>query len=205
MSPDSLPIKLRQARGAMSLAEAAEQSEIPEERIRMYEEGVRRPYGKTLRRLADVYGVRVAELVGSGQALAGRSRAPEVRRRRRRIVASAEEGAPIAVPLEVSEGQTVRLVIELVVRRRESEAPQDEVVEERPLARRPRLEEPSARVAEPQAARPLEAAAGGMVAPGAGGSDLGRRPRVLEEVSRQPLDPINELKRAYRDFRHKKK
>jgi hypothetical protein len=44
MSPESLAIKLRQARGAMSLAEAAEQSEIPEERIRMYEEGARRPY-----------------------------------------------------------------------------------------------------------------------------------------------------------------
>src|SRR5512142_2349975 len=99
MSPESLPIKLRQARGAMSLAEAAEVSEIPEERIRMYEEGVRRPYGKTLRRLADVYGVRVAELVGSGQVMRARSRAPEVRRRRRRIAMPTEEGVPIALPL----------------------------------------------------------------------------------------------------------
>src|SRR5512135_1622539 len=121
MSPESLPIKLRQARGAMSLAEAAELSEIPEERIRMYEEGVRRPYGKTLRRLADVYGVRVAELVGSGQVVRARRQPSDVRRRRRRISGPAENGVPIAVPLEVEEGQTVRLVIELVVKRREAD------------------------------------------------------------------------------------
>ena len=35
MSPESLPIKLRQARGAMSLVEAAEVSGIPEEPHRL--------------------------------------------------------------------------------------------------------------------------------------------------------------------------
>lgn len=205
MSPDSLPIKLRQARGAMSLAEAADLSEIPEERIRMYEEGVRRPYGKTLRRLADVYGVRVAELVGSGQVVRARARAPEVRRRRRRIVLPAEEGAPIAVPLEVREGQTVRLVIELVVRRRETERPEDEEVTGEVELRVPpaRVEEspgPGLDISPPRPASSVAGVAARSAEP------LLRGPRALEEPSRgEPGDPINELKRAYRDFRHKKR
>jgi transcriptional regulator with XRE-family HTH domain len=62
MSPESLPVKLRQARGTMSLARAAELSGVSEARIRLYEEGKRQPYGKTMRRLADTYGVPAAEL-----------------------------------------------------------------------------------------------------------------------------------------------
>ncbi len=201
MSPESLAIKLRQARGAMTLAEAAELSEIPEERIRMYEEGVRRPYGKTLRRLADIYGVRVAELVGSGRVVRARSRQPEVRRRRRRIAVPAEEGVPIALPLEVREGQTVRLVIERVVRRRESGGVEDEPAGELELRAPARVEHaPPAELELPQPARPASTA--GLAARGA---EPLRRPRALEEPSREPADPINELKRAYRDFRHKKR
>ncbi len=197
MSPDSLPIKLRQARGAMSLAEAAEASEIPEDRIRMYEEGVRRPYGKTLRRLADVYGVRVADLVGVGQVPRARPRAPEVRRRRRRIAVDSAE-TPISVPLEVAEGQTVRLVIELVVRRRDAEvgaAPEDEEAGE-DVGVAARLEAvPAAPAPSPEVEERVAARAGGPR----------RRLRLPEPGSRQqPMDPILELKRAYRDFRQKK-
>lgn len=199
MSPDSLPIKLRQARGAMSLTEAAEAADIPEDRIRMYEEGVRRPYGKTLRRLADVYGVRVADLLGTGQVARSRSRTPEVRRRRRRITVDNVD-APIAVPLEVAEGQTVRLVIELVVRRREADAgaaEEDEEVEGETLAAR-RVES----VAEEE---PASAPAAVEREPAAAkGSGPRRRLRLPESGGRQPLDPILELKRAYRDFRQQK-
>ena len=200
MPGESLAIKLRQARGAMSLAEAAEQSEIPEERIRMYEEGVRRPYGKTLRRLADVYGLRVAELVGAavGRVIRPRPRAQEVRRRRRRITATAEEGSTISVPLEVAEGQTVRLVIELVVRRR-----QDEVVDEA---------YPSYAADGPRQARPssperlvVEAELPPVEVNEPERSDfVRRRLRVAEDSPRQTRDPILELKRAYSDFRQKK-
>jgi len=197
MSPESLAIKLRQARAAMSLEEAAEQSEIPAERIRMYEEGVRRPYGKTLRRLADVYGVRVAELAGSGPVVRARSRGPAVRRRRRRIVAPVTEGIPIAVPLEVAEGQTVRLVIELFVRRREDQGPVEEAesAERAPARGEEAAAEPLRDVARPH---------GGGQAVGGGAPDSLRRPRLLEQPAREPRDPIIELKRAYRDFRHKK-
>ena len=199
MSPESLPIKLRQARGAMSLVEAAEVSGIPEERIRMYEEGVRRPYGKTLRRLADVYGLRVAELVGPGQVARPRSRRADVRRRRRRIAISSDD-TPIAVPLEVAEGQTVRLVIELVVRRRASDsagAGEEEDVPVVSLNGPLRREEVAAGVPEALEARaPAEPA--GRRAEQAHGL------RGTDEMLRQPRDPILELKRAYKDFRHKK-
>jgi transcriptional regulator with XRE-family HTH domain len=200
MSPDSLPIKLRQARGAMSLTEAAEAADIPEDRIRMYEEGVRRPYGKTLRRLADVYGVRVADLLGTGQVARARSRTPEVRRRRRRITVDNVD-APIAVPLEVAEGQTVRLVIELVVRRREGDAgaaaEEDEEVEGEAVAAR--RVEPMAE--EGPASAPAEVEREPAAAKSSG---TRRRLRLPESGGRQPLDPILELKRAYRDFRQKK-
>lgn len=198
MSPDSLPIKLRQARGAMSLAEAAEMSEIPEDRIRMYEEGVRRPYGKTLRRLADVYGIRVADLLGPGQVARPRTRVPEGRRRRRRIAVE-DIDAPIAVPLEVVEGQTVRLVIELVVRRRGSDAREtgEGGAAEQVTARIEDIsaeEEPETpQVGEPPTAMAAEARPGPK-----------RRLRLPDASGRQPLDPILELKRAYHDFRQKK-
>ncbi len=199
MSPESLPIKLRQARGAMSLAEAAELSEIPEERIRMYEEGVRRPYGKTLRRLADVYRVRVAELVGAGPVRV--RRAPEVRRRRRRIAVPTEEGVPIAVPLEVAEGQTVRLVIELVVRRREEEGTlEDAPVDADELAQARLAASSRPEVGVPEEARPV-GTSGGLMTRGGEGT---RGPRALEETPHPPHDAIMELKRAYSDFRHKK-
>ncbi len=163
----------------------------------MYEEGVRRPYGKTLRRLADVYGLRVAELVGPGQAARARTRGAEVRRRRRRIAVSADN-APIAVPLEVTEGQTVRLVIELVVRRREGEVVAGEE-EDVPVVS---LTGPARR--EEVAAVPEVLEARGTDPAGAKRLESGRQLRRPDELMRQPRDPILELKRAYKDFRQKK-
>jgi transcriptional regulator with XRE-family HTH domain len=124
MAPDALPVKLRQARGAMSLADAAERSGISEDRIRSYEEGDRQPYGKTLRRLAQVYGVTAAELAatsGPARSLGVRPKeAPKPLRRRRRRAAAAAAGAPleqrIEIPIDVESSQPIRLVIELILR-----------------------------------------------------------------------------------------
>lgn len=208
MSPESLAIKLRQARGAMSLAEAAEMSQIPEERIRMYEEGVRRPYGKTLRRLADVYGMRVADLLGAGGTARTRAHGGVVRRRRRRV-AVGEAGDVISVPLEVGEGQTVRLVIELVVRHRqdEEEASGEGAGESGGTAERP--EAPGARpeslAASAEAGEELQAPARRRVSLGGPGRRPGAGRRMaLPEEPRQARDPILDLRRAYRDFRQKK-
>lgn len=128
MSPESLQVKLRQARGAMSLTAAAERSGIAADRIRMYEEGERQPYGKTLRRLAQAYGVSVSELRGRASASAtgasarrtAEAQTARSRRRRRRVTAGADGGADaqasVEVPIEVQEGQTIRVVIELIIR-----------------------------------------------------------------------------------------
>ena len=119
MSPESLPVKLRQLRGTMSLAEAAARARIPEQRIRMYEEGVRQPYAKTLKRLAEAYGVPLSELlVNGGEASARRTAAAQpVRRRRRRRRAVMRDGErTVEVPVEVSPGERVRIVLELIVR-----------------------------------------------------------------------------------------
>ncbi len=119
MSPESLPVKLRQLRGTMSLAEAAERAQIPEQRIRMYEEGVRQPYSKTLKRLAEAYGVPVSELTVNGGTASATKAAPArtVRRRRRRRRAAFQDGErSVEVPVEVSPGERVRIVIELIVR-----------------------------------------------------------------------------------------
>jgi len=118
MSPESLPVKLRQLRGTMSLAEAAARAQIPEQRIRMYEEGVRQPYSKTLKRLAEAYGVPVSELTVNGGAPSSRAAPPRtVRRRRRRRRAVFQNGErTVEVPVEVSPGERVRIVLELIVR-----------------------------------------------------------------------------------------
>jgi transcriptional regulator with XRE-family HTH domain len=105
MTPDSMQVRLRQARGAMSLAAAAERSGIPADRIRMYEEGERQAYGKTLRRLAQAYGVSVGELRGKTPSGAARSAAggrsetqqARARRRRRRVTASEDGGAAFLI------------------------------------------------------------------------------------------------------------
>lgn len=198
MSPESLPVRLRQARGVMSLSEAAALVGIPEDRIRMYEEGVRRPYGKTLRRLADVYGVRVAELLGSGNAVRPARRRPAVRRRRRvEAVAAVAGNGVVSVPVEVTEGQTIRLVIELVVKPRAEVAPA-------PAPAEP--EEVEAARSAPVVEVPPTA---GLAASGAGDSITLPQPfaarRRPDGVAGEPMDPILELKRAYRDFRHKKR
>lgn len=185
MSPESLPVKLRQARGSMSIAEAAVSTDIPEDRIRMYEEGVRRPYGKTLRRLADAYGVRVGELLGTGQMIPRRGRAPETRRRRRRVTAEEGGGAVVTIPVEVEEGQTIRLVIELVVHPRGVQATVQEADDD--------VE------AEQAPPPPREEPAGAAVTP------FPRRFAAVDEAGRQPRDPIVDLKRAYQTFRQKKR
>jgi len=118
MSPESLPVKLRQLRGTMSLAEAAARAQIPEQRIRMYEEGVRQPYSKTLKRLAEAYGVPLSELTVNGGAPSPKAApARTVRRRRRRRRAVFQNGErTVEVPVEVSPGERVRIVLELIVR-----------------------------------------------------------------------------------------
>src|SRR5690606_33539302 len=107
-------------------SEAAERSQIPEQRIRMYEEGVRQPYNKTLKRLADAYGVPVSEITGNGAVAPARQPPPPVRRRRRRRRAAAPQAEggerSIEVPVEVRPGEKVRIVIELIVRAGEGSA-----------------------------------------------------------------------------------
>jgi transcriptional regulator with XRE-family HTH domain len=131
MAPDSLSIRLRRARGSMSLAEASERSGVPMERIRMYEEGERHPYAKTLRRIATAYDVTVAELrKGLESATRGGGTVrPEPRRRRRRPAAAPAAPAAatpampatahrVEVPVELAAGEDIRVVIELVIRAR---------------------------------------------------------------------------------------
>jgi len=183
MSPESLPIKLRQARGSMSLTEAAERSGVPEERIRMYEDGERRPYGKTLRRLAEAYGIPAAELAGGvvAESRAGRAKPAVVRRRRRRRAGEAGAVQRIEVPVEVPVDGEVRLVIELVLRAK-------------PVASRPA---PALEVTTPAPARaPAVPLAPAIAArPQHGGRGNGGR------TVNEPRDPLAEFRRAYHDFR----
>ncbi len=104
------------------------------------------------------------------------------------------------MPLEVAEGQTVRLVIELVVKRRGSETLTAGEEEDVPVVS---LTPPSRR--EEVAAAAVPEALEARVNESAG--RRGDAPHALrgnEEMMRQPRDPILELKRAYKDFRHKK-
>lgn len=118
MTADSLSVKLRQARGAMSLDDAATRSGVTAKRIRMYEQGERSPYGKTLRRLAEAYGVPVRELSEDGRD--GGPPMPRAvgspRRRRRRVGGQTGSGEAVEIPVQLGEGQTVRVVIELIIR-----------------------------------------------------------------------------------------
>lgn len=219
MSPESLPVKLRQARRSMSLAEAAERSGIPEHRIRMYEEGERQPYGKTLKRLAEAYGIPVQEFIGNGGIAAGgrrmRSPAPQTRRRRRRPRAPlAPVGSTLEIPVEVEAGQAVRLVIELVIRPQsaglmasgtttDSAVPvgsRAEPARERDTER-PRPEVPSRK--DPRPAR-----VPGFVPAGTANMPRPPAPSASAEPSRSTpahRDPLMEFRRAYREFRRDKK
>lgn len=119
MTSDTLSLKLRQMRGAMSLDEAARRSGVAAKRIRMYEQGERTPYGKTLRRLSQAYGVPVRDLLeGTGETISPIPRGSTAGRRRRRRVSASGDSATQAVeiPVQINEGQTVRVVIELNIR-----------------------------------------------------------------------------------------
>lgn len=220
MSPESLPVKLRQARRTMSLAEAAERSGIPEHRIRMYEEGERQPYRKTLKRLAEAYGVPIQEFLGNGEATrSGRkTQAPaaQPRRRRRRPRAHlTATGSTLQIPVEVENGQVVRLVIELVIRPQstgvatsDSTIESDAVTDGRAGAARdldtdrPRGETPARK--DPWPAR--------VPAFGAPSNAHGLRSPIAAAPSdptrsapSDARDPLMEFRRAYREFRRDKK
>lgn len=220
MSPESLPVKLRQLRGTMSLAEAAERAQIPEQRIRMYEEGVRQPYSKTLKRLAEAYGVPVSELTGNGVALRPPKATPtRVRQRRRRRRAVVQDGErSVEVPVEVSPGERVRIVIELIVRPAagqsagESARPSaavalrtETVAVDADAASPPARPQPPAPTAAP---RPLHASTGPGPAP-APALHQRRRPQGhAAEGAAGPADlrdPLAEFRRAYGEFRRSRK
>lgn len=118
---EALAARLRHARGSLSLSEAASRAGIPETRIRLYEEGVRQPYGKTLRRLAEAYGTPVVEL--GAPARTPREAPPPRQRRRRRRVAPTDTGSGlqvIEIPVDIREGEPIRVRLELILRPRSS-------------------------------------------------------------------------------------
>ncbi|MBI4408212.1 MAG: helix-turn-helix transcriptional regulator [Gemmatimonadetes bacterium] len=182
MSSESLAVKLRQARGALSLAEAEARSGVPADRIRMYEEGERQPYGKTLERLAYAYGLPLAELRGA----VGEAALPPAPRRRRRRMRGDTIGRAFEVPLEVAEGQTIRVVLELIIR---PKAPMH--------------------AAEPTAAAGAAASASGSTTPSSQAAAgfptrLARERAPLPARPPEPRDPLSEMRRAYRSFREQK-
>lgn len=217
MSLEPLPVKLRRLRGTMSLAEAAERSQIPEYRLRMYEEGVRQPYTKTLKRLAEAYGVPVSELLSNGAAPSTTAQPSSAsstrrRRRRRRIVAAGGERS-VEVPVEVRPGERVKIVIELIVRPVAGQAPAAE-----PAAPTVTL---TTRAAEPEAPPPAPRPAPFEPSPrrvlrAPGSFPVGRGPgRILQG---QPAtesghdgspdtrdDPLAEFRRAYGEFRRSRR
>ncbi|HEX7091100.1 MAG TPA: helix-turn-helix transcriptional regulator [Longimicrobiales bacterium] len=220
MSLESLPVKLRQLRGTMSLAEAAERSQIPEYRLRMYEEGVRQPYTKTLKRLAEAYGVPVSELLSNGAAPATTAQpltASTVRRRRRRrrVVAAGGERS-VEVPVEVRPGERVRIVIELIVRPAAGQSPPEESAAPA-AAPAVTLTTRSGEAADPPPApRPasLERAprralrAPGALAPGRGPARFPQGHAASEsghDASPDARDPLAEFRRAYGEFRRSRR
>jgi transcriptional regulator with XRE-family HTH domain len=112
---DSVATRLRQARGDLTVTDVARRSGIPESRIRTYEEGIRQPYGKTLVKLAEAYGIPIAELVATPSP----SVTPAARsRRRRRRLPEVSNHHVIEVPVDIRDDAPIRLTIELVLRPR---------------------------------------------------------------------------------------
>jgi transcriptional regulator with XRE-family HTH domain len=218
MSLESLPVKLRKLRGTMSLAEAAERSQIPEYRLRMYEEGVRQPYTKTLKRLAEAYGVPVSELLSNGAGPATTAQpltasAVRRRRRRRRVVASGGERS-VEVPVEVSPGERVRIVIELIVRPAAGQSP----TAEQPAAPAVTLTTRAGEAADPPhntpRPAPLESSprrvlrAPGALQPGRGPGRFPQGHSASEsghDASPDARDPLAEFRRAYGEFRRSRR
>lgn len=195
MAPDSLPTRLRQARGSMTLSEAAERAGVPEARIRDYEEGRRKPYAKTLERLAAAYGRSVADLLGATGARSPVSRVAAA------PTAAANGANPAPVPpIVVAPGKEIRLVIEILVRT-QADAPA------------PRREPP---VPAPEITQTHDSGTATVIASAPPSqpslSDPGRPVRRRIPVRRVPKkellgkdrDPLVEIRRAYREFRERR-
>lgn len=227
MTPESLPVRLRQARGTMSLADAAERSGVPADRIRKYEEGERQPYGKTLRRLAEAYDVAVAELIGDdrGPKRPGRAQTspppqPERKRRRRRRPAAGTPARVVEVPVEAPAGEAVRVVIELVIRPNASLQPSVEAraaeVQAAPAVRSAAGSGPTPQPSAAQVESPSERpASGSQSTPQHWAREprtRRRRPKVPANTSnggdqqlRPPPDEALEgFRQAYREFRRER-
>ena len=112
----NLSSRLREARGALSINEVSLRTGIPEARIRQYESGARQPYGKTLRRLAQGYGSPIAEL--SPAVMPALPEPQRIRRRRMRAQGTPDGTHVIEIPVDLKEGETIRLSLELVLRPR---------------------------------------------------------------------------------------
>ncbi|HWV57599.1 MAG TPA: helix-turn-helix transcriptional regulator [Longimicrobiales bacterium] len=202
MSPDSLPIRLRNARGSMDIAQAAARSGIAAERIKDYESGTRQPYRKTLKRLAAAYGVSISELIGGAASSVVRGRPRVVRRRR--AATSSEAAAPttsLQVPIEA--GGAVRITIELVIR---VEPPQAAATPEKPTEE---VAAPPVAVVEAQqqnAAAVVAAARRGPQPVQAATSVRPTPPATpIQRQDETPRDPLAAVRRAYTEFRHQKK
>ena len=111
-----LASRLREARGELSVTEVSLRTGISEARIRQYESGARHPYGKTLRRLAQGYGIPIAEL--SPAAAPAPQEPQRVRRRRMRAQDTADGTHVIEIPVDLKDGESIRLSLELVLRPR---------------------------------------------------------------------------------------
>ena len=103
----NLSSRLREARGALSINEVSLRTGIPEARIRQYESGARQPYGKTLRRLAQGYGIPIAEL--SPAVMPALPEPQRIRRRRMRAQGAPDGTHVIEIPVDLKEGETIRV------------------------------------------------------------------------------------------------
>lgn len=217
MSPDSLPIRLRNARGAMDLAEAAARSGISAERIKEYESGTRQPYRKTLKRLALAYGVSLAELVGPAAAgtTAPRLRARQVRRRpaQRETATQDTAASAIQVPVTIGADNDFRIVIELVIR---IAADRPEAASGAPTATLEAEPQSTAQPANPPAANPEPTPPPSKVlaasrptpripAVATGSRPLGSPSASSDGGSDDSGDPLAAVRRAYSEFRHQRR
>jgi transcriptional regulator with XRE-family HTH domain len=215
VSPDSLAVKLRNARGALDVSEAALRSGILPDRIKEYEAGERRPYTKTLKRLAQVYGVPLGEFMNAEDSRTPRVVSRRGPRRRARLYADAAiSPTTVRLPLEVGGEPTVRIVIELLVQAPAQPATAPvEKAEPAPastvapvpaaalvhsVSRRPRSwprERPRETTAPTADSAPLAREATGVARP----TPL---PRAVDGAS--GTDPLAAVRRAYSEFRQKK-
>ena len=206
MSPDSLPIRLRNARGSMDLMQAAARSGIAAERIKEYESGTRQPYRKTLKRLAGAYGVPLSELAGVAGS-SGRNRVRPVRRRRPAAseTANAQQAASGTIQVPVGAGGDVRIVIEVVIRvaspQVEATQPDETATES---ASTPAPAEPRTEPSPVAATTTRRIGAQTSPVPTQKRSVAAGTP-TLRKPEDGPRDPLAGVRRAYSEFRHQKK